>query len=562
MSDDFETRVQRWLRERGEVDPATVESVAGQVAALPRRGTGPRRTWLMTAAAALVIVAVSVGIIVSPRSSGGPEPTPPDPAAFAGDPRLASCFGGAGEVQYAFEMTHARDYQGHLPNMLLAPELDVDDPGFVVVFGQGVRPNVGILGAPGASSGPQTAAPPNHRYVCVFVADTPNLYSDVDIDGLRATLDGSTPSPTSSDTALPDPVAFRFDPRFNGCRDSRLAVSAFEVTRARDIGRYLPAFSGLETQLDTDFPALVVIMGADYPAPPNTGPSGVGPPSSSSLTDRYVCIAVGRVDGPTDLGYYFTSITGFDPHPAGFETTPTAATRPTSEPAPAWAADLAGQLDCDGATPGLGGELGEFSGPSEPAAGPGAALQALLDQRVFASFPASGFEPPQVEGHWARHAYLVDGRRKAMAVTSDQVPGWPDGSGWQVVGIRSCDASEFDPADGLTSDQTLWLDSSGDVLSTETIQSSPGPEHCGWQSVTFLWVGDAQYLRDPSGVLDGSTLVPFDDDVSLPGSAEDTGYHTADWHLFTVPAGDAVYVRTKDATFERWGGARDQVGCM
>ena len=50
MSDDFEPRVQRWLRERGEVDPATVEAVAGRVAALPPRRAGPRRAWLAVTA--------------------------------------------------------------------------------------------------------------------------------------------------------------------------------------------------------------------------------------------------------------------------------------------------------------------------------------------------------------------------------------------------------------------------------------------------------------------------------------------------------------------------------
>jgi hypothetical protein len=357
MSDDFEPRVQRWLRERGEVDPATVEAIAGRVAALPPRHTGPRRGWLMTAAAAvLVVVALSVGILVLPPVHSGGPPAPPDPAAFAGDPRLASCFGGAGEVQYAFEMTHARDYQRYLPNMLLAPELDVDDPGFVVVFGSGVTPNVGLLGAPGASRGPQTAPPPSHRYVCIVVGDTPNLYSDVDIDGLRATIDGSSTVPTSTPASdvLPDASAFRDDPRFTACADQGRAESAFEVAHARDVRRYLPTFSRLELQLDTDLPALVVIMGVDYVAPPYPGPSGAEPPPSSGPTDRYVCIVVGPRDGPTEVGYYFISITGFEPNPAGIETPPPAAASPTPAPispttAPSGAAILTpGRVTKDG----------------------------------------------------------------------------------------------------------------------------------------------------------------------------------------------------------------------
>ncbi len=356
MSDDFEPRVQRWLRERGEVDPAMLEAVVGRVAALPARHAGPRRAWLAVAAAALTIGVLSISVLVIPRSSGGPGPTPPDPAALAGDPRLASCFGGAGEVQYAFEMTHARDYQRYLPSMLLAPELDVDAPAFVVVFGPGVMPNVGILGAPGVSRGPQTAPPPNHRYVCIFAADTPNLYSDVDITGLRATLDGSSTVSTSTPASevLPDPSAFRDDPRFTACADQGRAASAFEVAHARDVRRYLPGFTGRDPQLDTDQPALVVIMGADYAAPPYPGPSGGGPPPSSGPTDRYVCVVVGPRAGPTEVGYHYVSITGFDPHPAGLETPPPAAATPTPEPispttTPSGAANLTpGRVIMDG----------------------------------------------------------------------------------------------------------------------------------------------------------------------------------------------------------------------
>ena len=564
MSDDFEPRVQRWLRERGEVDPATVETVVGRVAALPPRRTRPRRGWLTAAAAVTVtVIALGVGFVWLPQpQTHGPGPLPPDPAAFAGDPRLAACFGGTGQVQYAFEMTHARDYRRYLPNMGLAPELDVDDPAFVVVFGAGVSPNVGVLGAPGASTGPQTAPPPSPRYVCILLADTPNLYSGVDITGLRATIEESPAVPTSPapSDVLPDPSAFRDDPRFTACVGSADSESAFEVAHARDVRRYLPSFTGREPELDTDLPALVVIMGADYPAPPRPGPSGAEPPPSSGPTDRYVCIVVGPRNGPAVPGYYFASITGFDPRPAGLETPPPAAASPSREPGPAWAADLAGQLDCEGAIPESGGEVGVFPA-IEPASSPDAALKALLNPAAFASLPARGFEPAQVEGHWARYGYFVDGRRKALVVASDQVEGIPDGSGWFVVGVRSCDVSEFDPADGRTFDLTLWLSASGKIARSDIIHSSAGPGHCGWESVIFLQFDGAQYLRDPKGVLADSTIVPFKRHVSLPRNAEDTGYHTPDWHLFRAPAGDAVYVRTKDGTFERWGRARDEVGC-
>jgi hypothetical protein len=235
---------------------------------------------------------------------------------------------------------------------------------------------------------------------------------------------------------------------------------------------------------------------------------------------------------------------------------------PTIQPAPSWVADLTGQLECDGAIADIGGEPDDFgAGQGPTATDPDAALQGLLDQGDFASFPARGFEPAVVDGHWARHDYLVDGRRKALAVTSDQIVGLPTDIGWQVAGIRACDASEFDPADGLTFAQTLWLAANGAVARSDTIHSSPGPEHCGWESAIFLRFEGDQYIRDPLGVLADHTLEPFDLDATLPEGAVDSGYNTPGWHLFTVSPGDAVYVRTTDGTFERWGRLREEIGC-
>lgn len=125
------------------------------------------------------------------------------------------------------------------------------------------------------------------------------------------------PTPAASDgVALPDPSPFRDDPRALTCQDHAEAVSVFEVAHARDTWLYLPAFSGWEPELLTDEPALVLIMGPDYAAPPYPGPSGVGPPPTSGPSDRHLCIVVGS-DPPFATGYTFLSIVGFDADPAG-----------------------------------------------------------------------------------------------------------------------------------------------------------------------------------------------------------------------------------------------------
>jgi hypothetical protein len=187
---------------------------------------------------------------------------------------------------------------------------------------------------------------------------------------------------------------------------------------------------------------------------------------------------------------------------------------------------------------------------------PEAAVQALLDDGIFASFPARGYTEAEREDHVARLVYAVDGRVKSVAIASD-VGEYGDGL-WHVIAIRACDASEFDPADGLTFDQTLWHDATGKTARSEDIHSQPVCDH---PEATLLRYLGVQYLRDPAGTLTERLEVPFAPDVDLPADATDTGLRTADWQLFTTRRGEAVYIRTRDGTFERWGRAVADILC-
>jgi hypothetical protein len=214
MTDDFDARVEAWLRDRARPDPQALSRVRGSIEALPARGRGRARTWWRQAAAVLVIALVAAGtfaVLVAPRPSGTTptRPVAPDPAAFAGDPRLAACFADAGPVEYAFEMAHALDYLRHLPRMLLAPELDVEDAAFVVVFEKGAQLRLPITGTPTASGSPTDAATGDPRTVCILVANTPNVYENVDITGMQVEVDdvASTTSPRPATT--PSPAAIR-----------------------------------------------------------------------------------------------------------------------------------------------------------------------------------------------------------------------------------------------------------------------------------------------------------------------------------------------------------------
>jgi hypothetical protein len=213
---------------------------------------------------------------------------------------------------------------------------------------------------------------------------------------------------------------------------------------------------------------------------------------------------------------------------------------------PAWVADLEGQLDCDGPMNRMGQEVPGEVGPFDPAPTPERALDNLLRVGMYAWLPGGGFEPLHVEGHWAQNEF----------------PEVPQEVGWEIVGLRACDPSEFDPADGLPDGTILWLDATGERMRAAQIFSRAGPGHCGWEGVTFLHIGDALYLRDPEGILAGRTALPFRVVDAVPGDAVDTGLHTANLRLFTVPDERVICVRSKDGTIERWGRATDPIGCM
>ncbi len=323
-------------------------------------------------------------------------------------------------------MEHARDYRAYLPNMLLSPELDVDEPALVVVF------EAGMAQPPTTGLGPGATNEPGHRYVCVVPdGGERNLYGDVDITGLTTDVVPSvvSASPTPTDAGSPDPT-------------------------------------------------------------------------------------------------------------------------PTPPPAPAWVADLAGQLECEGPIASIGGEVPEAFGVGAAGVSPDEALDSFLGpDNPFASLPAAGYTQIQIDDHWATYAHSYEGKTKAIIVLSDANP-FGQEPGWLVIGLRACDASEFDPAVPLTFPVTIWTDASGEPVSTETVRSGSGPGHCGWDAAIWLDVGGNLYFRDPAGVMDEWTVTPFEPDADLPAGAVDTGYRTGEWSLWLVPGADAYLV--SPSTIERW----------
>ena len=244
------------------------------------------------------------------------------------------------------------------------------------------------------------------------------------------------------------------------------------------------------------------------------------------------------------------------PSPSTAASTPEPTT--TLQARPVWAMQLADHLDCNGPPSTMGMDVPAVLEPSDSAPTPEGVLPVI---QMLYTVPASNFSPVLVDGHWALYRYLVDGRAKVHAVSTDKVPAMPTNTAWYLVGLRTCDPSEFEQGDFANQGITVWLGGDGDPVRTDVITSHSGPGHCGWERTIFLSLGDLQYIRDPHGDLAPYTVVPFRANARLPDDAVDTGFHTDDWHLFTIPSGRAVFVRTAAGTIELWPRAKEPIGC-
>jgi hypothetical protein len=208
MTDPIERELKDLLDERARGDPFATRRLADGIATLPaRRGSILGRTVALAASGVLLAIVVVVG---APRLGGsGAPPThdpglPGGPEAFAADPRLARCFLTAADMEYVFEIHHARDFQRYLPNSLRTPELEVDDAAFVVIYR--ATANTVVLRSLGYGPRPLATNQPGHRDICVLVdGDDPILYGDVDITGLTIDVIASEASPTPAVTDVPTP---------------------------------------------------------------------------------------------------------------------------------------------------------------------------------------------------------------------------------------------------------------------------------------------------------------------------------------------------------------------
>jgi hypothetical protein len=141
-------------------------------------------------------------------------------------------------------------------------------------------------------------------------------------------------------------------------------------------------------------------------------------------------------------------------------------------------------------------------------------------------------------------------------------------------GGQVCDADPGSPTDlGAEPKDWLdyglylrWTDSAGCLVRIDVISHHRGAEHCGWEEMQFITIGEpigtsiavddlevlGRYLWDPNGVLpDG----PFGTDIEradLPDSAYDTGYRRGNDELWLDDSNDSVMFVINEDDGQAW----------
>lgn len=106
----------------------------------------------------------------------------------------------------------------------------------------------------------------------------------------------------------------------------------------------------------------------------------------------------------------------------------------------------------------------------------------------------------------------------------------------------------------------------GKTVGTAVVASSGGPQHCNWQSATFLTIGwplgtaatrstDTRlYIRDPHDVVASPNIRgPLQTHATMPADARQTGFKVRGVRLYLAPSDeDSAAYLVVGSDVERW----------
>ncbi len=211
-------------------------------------------------------------------------------------------------------------------------------------------------------------------------------------------------------------------------------------------------------------------------------------------------------------------------------------------------------LDCAG-TPYEKGRGNYDTGPESVQDGPQAAVDDWQAEEGR-HLPQVPYVETARHGDQALFTWSTQGFVAGAFVVRDDTAGTDGDRGWGVASYGLCDPAEWPPETSDAVGIQVWTNADGDRVPTSLVYSSPGAEHCGWEDMTFLWLGkdgrDGEFYGTPDGYLAEFLRTSYAAHAELPADASDTGYARDGRHLWLAADGSAAYLVGADGDAERW----------
>lgn len=188
------------------------------------------------------------------------------------------------------------------------------------------------------------------------------------------------------------------------------------------------------------------------------------------------------------------------------------------------------------------------------------ALETAVSEGLFLFAPTDEVRLAKAEENRALLTYEAEGRvLMALVFRDGPAPETSGGPGWYLESAARCDFAEFPEEFAERAGYRLWRDGEGRPAPVAKVYSAPGPQHCAWDSMEFLYVEDRlAYVQDPVPELRRWVAGPYQDDVPVPGDAQDTGVERDGRHLWV--SADRTYAYVGAARHaEAW--PRFEAGC-
>lgn len=214
-------------------------------------------------------------------------------------------------------------------------------------------------------------------------------------------------------------------------------------------------------------------------------------------------------------------------------------------------------VDCE--TWGSGGfSETEVYADGATAESPEAALEVAAGEWLFGGVQ-EGLSRAASEGDRVLYVVEVDGVvKQAVIVRDGPATDGAGGDGWYVESWAHCDYVELPRSFTDSVGLQVWTDRSGKPVPATELEAWRGPEHCDWQSMTFLRLGRRTYVGNLDPELERYASGPFRRHAELPADAVDTGFRRDGDRLWVAADRTRAYVGAPDDV-EVWPSA--ELGC-